>query len=137
MRLLDDFQLRLLSKVTEGLSRRFEVVSQNLANANTPGYKRRELLFEEELRSLLQPPRRLPLNTTDPRHIANLPRSLSEVIPLVRTDASDSYRNDLNNVDPEVEMAKLLEARLQYQAAMRFAAKRSSMIRAVMTGGRS
>ena len=45
----------------EGLSRRFESTSRNLANANTPEYARRNVSFEDQLREVVDGPRSLPM----------------------------------------------------------------------------
>ncbi len=135
MHLIDDFYMDLIGKTTEGVQRRFRVVAQNLANMNTPGYKRREVTFEDQLREFLGTERkRMPLKITNPRHMSNIPLKLDDVKPKVRRDYYGAYRNDGNNVDPEIEMAKLAEARMEYQALMRFLSKRITMLKGVMTG---
>jgi flagellar basal-body rod protein FlgB len=50
----DENTVALLSKMMELSTKRQKVIANNLANANTPGYTRRELDFEAELKGLLE-----------------------------------------------------------------------------------
>lgn len=121
------------------LSRRFRAVSDNLANINTPGYSRKEVLFEEALRKaagLDLEKDRLEMAPTsggedNPEGGKIGPGGFSPVETRV-TD--EEYRLDGNNVDPEIEMAKLAETRLAYNATMRMMAKRAEMLRIAMGG---
>ena len=48
-RIFDSAPINLLEKALAGSSLRHKVISDNIANINTPGYKRKEVSFEEEL----------------------------------------------------------------------------------------
>ena len=41
---------KVAEKDLEGLARRFQAVGSNLANANTPGYGRKKISFEDQLK---------------------------------------------------------------------------------------
>lgn len=121
------------------LARRFGAVAGNIANVNTPGYKKKEVNFEENLREALDTRKsslRLKLNTTNEDHIGpsaqkNGPENfqVEEV-----TDPEGIYRLDGNNVDPEIEMAKLAETKMAYNGILRMMAKRANMIKTAMGG---
>jgi flagellar basal-body rod protein FlgB len=51
-----------------------------------------------------------------------------------KTSGGDPYRLDENTVDPEVEMAKLAETRMAYNAVMRLMAKRTGLLKTAMGG---
>jgi len=94
---------------------RQRVISNNIANAETPYFKRSELVFEELLeQSMGDGQKRLSGRTTDARHIpigsnaARLPASQ------VVTDQSTSMNNNKNNVDIDREMALLAKNQLSY-----------------------
>jgi flagellar basal-body rod protein FlgB len=120
------------------LAARFEATAENLANINTPGYERKEVFFEDALREALSEgdPRQLRLATTCEGHISpgkvELDVAPEEVIR--ETSGGDSYRLDENTVDPEVEMAKLAETRMAYNAVMRLMAKRTGLLKTAMGG---
>ena len=56
--MLGEFTWNVLEKDMEGLAQRFKAVSRNVANADTPGYARRNVSFEDQLRDVLQSGRR-------------------------------------------------------------------------------
>jgi len=94
---------------------RQRVISNNIANAETPHFKRSEMLFEELLeQSMGDSVSSLAGKTTDARHIpigtnsSNLPAS--QVI----IDNSTSMNNNQNNVDVDREMSLLAKNQLRY-----------------------
>jgi len=98
---------------------RQEVIADNIANADTPHFKRREVAFESELFRALnsEDPDPFPAAVTHPRHILfSQPVDYREVKPIVYLDYSTTYRNDGNNVDIEKEMVDARENALRYMA---------------------
>jgi len=98
---------------------RQEVIADNIANADTPHFKRSEVAFESELKRALNSynPNPFPAALTNKRHIPFYrPKDYKEVKPNVYLDYSTSYRNDGNNVDVEKEMVDAKENTLRYSA---------------------
>ncbi len=98
---------------------RQEVIADNIANADTPHFKRSEVAFESELARALEgyDPRPFPEAITNKRHIPFYrPKDYREVKPIVYVDYTTSYRNDGNNVDIEKEMVDAKENALRYMA---------------------
>lgn len=98
---------------------RQEVIADNIANADTPHFKRSEVAFESELARALNSydPRTFPEAVTNSRHIPFYrPKDYREVKPIVYVDYTTSYRNDGNNVDIEKEMVDAKENALRYMA---------------------
>ena len=118
--------------------RRMEVLSANIANADTPGFKARDVDFAAALSSAAKgsttsAPRQL---TTDARHI---PLTLNNIGGL--NDGSQlAYRVatqpsvDGNTVDVQVEQAKFADAALHYQASLQFADGRIRGLMTAITG---
>jgi flagellar basal-body rod protein FlgB len=131
---LGDFTWKVMEKDMEGLARRFEATSRNLANVNTPGYARRNISFEDELRDVVNAGDRLTMTVTDTGHIPTRPRSVSDVTPAELRIKDEIYRLDGNNVDPEKEMAILSETRMMYSAIGRFASRKLANYRMVIAG---
>ena len=109
-------------------ARRNEVLANNIANADTPGFKARDLDFRQVLSEQGSKAR---LIRTDPRHIA------------LRTGAAGGelkYRLpmqpslDGNTVEPDVEQAAFAENAIQYQASLMFLSGRISGLRSAITG---
>ncbi len=134
--MLGDFNWKVMEKTMEGLSRRFESTSRNLANASTPEYARRNVSFEDQLREVVDGPRRLPMKVTNEGHIPSGPMTVSAVVPEEIKIYDEKFRLDGNNVDPEREMAVLSQTRMAYNAMSRFFANKAAGYRAVI-GGRS
>ncbi|MCM8531115.1 MAG: flagellar basal body rod protein FlgB [Lentisphaeraceae bacterium] len=88
----DESSITLLSKMMELSSSRQKVIANNLANANTPGYTRRELDFESELKNIL--------SEGNLRDLHNLEGRIVE-------DGSGTRRNDGNNVNITSEMNEM------------------------------
>lgn len=124
-----------LEKALEGTALRHRAIANNIANVDTPGYKRMEVYFEEELQRALSGngiagrrthPAHLPIGSADP----------AGVTPTVVTDPSTSYRLDGNNVDIDIEMAKLAKNTLLYNALVQEVAAELGRLRTAITEGR-
>ncbi len=121
------------------LARRFGAVAENLANVNTPAYKKKEVPFEDNLRSALEKngsSQKLALKTTDEKHLGTNTQEKGIEVFQVREITNDEgiYRLDGNNVDPEIEMAKMAETKMAYNGILRMMAKRADMIKTAMGG---
>ena len=99
-------------------TQRMEVIGNNLANVNTPNFKRSEVSFEGALTQALQGGGGLPARRSSPRHMqfAGTYEKLSEVTPLTHTVQDTIMRTDGNNVDPDKEMANLTKNVVLYNA---------------------
>ena len=94
------------------------VISNNLANADVPNFKRTEVNFESELKRALDTEKQKPvleLNLTHPAHIPNWrPRNYQDVEPRRVLDYITQSDNNGNNVDAEEEFNLLLKNQLRY-----------------------
>jgi len=121
---------------------RHQVLSNNVANANVPGYRGAEVSFEDRLKAALEakPSEQdtLPLLTPHQLHISTsviAPISPSQVQPVI-TVLPDKMRSDGNDVDVEVEMATLAANQLWYQALARSIQDEFSRLRTAISEGR-
>lgn len=132
--MIRDLAWNVAEKDLEGLSRRLEATSQNIANVNTPRYARREVSFEDQLKEVIDAPYKLPLKRTNDKHFSNVRLNTHEVTPVDRSVGYEVYRLDLNNVDPEAEMARLTQTRMTYQAMTRVLSKKVGMYKRAIGG---
>lgn len=116
MTVQDDLTANVLEKTLLGLGKRFEAASRNVANMNTPLFAREEVTFEDQLREVVNGPKKLPVKTTDPQHISNVTRTVQEVKPIATLIGYELYRGDSNAVDPETETARVAQTRMMYDA---------------------
>lgn len=94
---------------------RQRIISNNVANAETPFFKRSEVLFEELLeQSMGNGLNRLSGRTTDARHIPIGVNSARLPAPQVVSGDSTSMGNNQNNVDIDREMSLLAKNQLSY-----------------------
>ena len=121
----------LLSVLRERMSwlhHRQDVLSTNVANADTPGYVARDLR-PQDFSSLLRGETRhgSALNSTDPRHITMRPGSSSRFEDV---EAADSVANPNGNaVSLEQEMIKVSETQAEFQAAANLYAKAMTLMK--------
>lgn len=105
--------IRVLDKAADASWRRNEAIANNIANVDTPGYKRQDVSFEAELQRALTSSR---YTSMDARvHHVDTARLTARPF----TDyAGYSYRLDGNNVDIDQENVYLAENQLRYQGLM-------------------
>ena len=133
--LICDPASRVLSKYLDTALLRQEVIANNIANVNTPGFKRSYVVFEEELRQAMGVTDSLQMERTHPRHFGG-GDSLEGIEPEVGTDTSTSTRVEGNNVDVEEEMAELAMNGINYYLAAQQLNNKLAMLSHVISEGR-
>ncbi len=126
---------QLLESALDAASLRQKTIAQNVANINTPGFKRSEVVFEEKLQEILGKKHRINLVRTHPRHMPlNDERNIE---PEIKEDRHTSITRDGNNVDWEREMVQLAANSLYYSTASLLVGRKfSGMQRIISSGGR-
>lgn len=117
----------LLGKVLDGASSRQRILAQNIANAETPGYTRQDLSFEDELRTAITLP-----NSDPDAQIAAIER----VSTMATTDTTTPSRSDGNNVQAEQEMTELAKNSLEYETAAQLLMMKLRGLRSAIFEGR-
>ncbi len=117
--MLSRTNLPLTQKMMDTAMLRGRVIANNIANVNTPGYRRVEVAFEEELRSGLDRTK-LKGTRTDEKHLAMGRKDLSGVNAEAYHPYDPTLPSGVNNVDIDMEMAKLAETQITYNYAVRF-----------------
>lgn len=118
--------VNVLDKAADASWMRQEAISNNIANVNTPGYKRQDVAFEDSLQEAISNSH---YRSTDEK-VANL--SKADLRIRSYTDSSGfSYRLDGNNVDIDTENAALARNQLKYNALVDSINHEFSMIKAV------
>jgi len=102
--------INVLNRAADAAWQRNEAISNNIANVDTPGYKRQDVAFESVLQKALGNNR---YESMDEK-VSNI--NLSRLRGRAYVDyANYSYRLDGNNVDIENENVMLAENQLKYQ----------------------
>lgn len=109
---------------------RNEILAANIANADTPGFKARDIDFADVLGQTADQPAAVRMQRTRPGH----------VVPDQAFSADLKYRVPLqpaldgNTVEADVEQAEFASNALRYQASLRFINGRVSSLRAAIAG---
>lgn len=119
-----DLTAEVLGAAIGATSQNQQVIANNLANVNTPGYKRMQMNFDDLLRS-----------TIESAEGGNR-TAMQGFEAVAEVDGSSSMRADGNNVDVDAEMAKLSENQIRYNTLVEIMNKRQQMLRFVATDGR-
>ena len=130
---------QILEKSLNASSLQQQMTSNNIANVNTPGYKRSEVVFQSKLEQVLNGVDKsyLPLSVTNINHFPLVPEmSLDSVNPQIITNTETSSRNDGNNVDIDIEMSKMAENTAYYSSLAQLTSMKLGMLQTVITDGR-
>ena len=126
-----------ISALQQGMNLRLtnqNVISSNIANADTPGYKAKRLEFEDTLRSQIGVDDQLRIAGDNDAHIhlhANVPQEAGIV-----EDANGVESLDGNTVNRGAEMAHMLENQQLYEASAELIKKKLGMLKyAISEGG--
>lgn len=135
--------LQTAERALDRTSLRQRVLAHNLSNVNTPGYKRRDVSFNDHLETAQKSMRvsagssiALPMRTTDPRHYTESNRFFRVSSPEISLSKS-IMRLDGNSVDPDMEMAALAENELRYAMLTRIAGGQIRGLMTAITGGKT
>ena len=112
-------------------ARRMELLAGNLANADTPGYKARDIDFRAAMQVVQGRTSGVTLRTTNPGHMT---LSASRGNPPVQYRVPDSPSLDGNTVDSQREQAEFTENALGYQATLTFLNGRLNGLRKALRG---
>ena len=111
------FRLELLAQILDAASLRHRVIAQNVANVNTPGYRRMEVSFEADLARAFESK-----------------RGESAELRTRVVVADGPERVDGNTVDIDREMNDMAKNALLYQAAAQIVTSRIGSLRAAIAG---
>ena len=119
--------VNVLGKTADAAWQRNNVIANNMANVNTPGYKRQDINFEAQLRQALGNSR---YESVDSK-VAHLKGA--KLTPRAYEDASNfSYRLDGNNVDIDTESVELASNQIKYNGLIAGVNQEFSNLRLVL-----
>ena len=136
--------IKTLESALKVSSLRHRVISNNIANVDTPFFKRSEVIFEDYLKEYLDAKdasksgttdKKMDMALTNSRHISNkMPDTPMFLGATVHTVDDLVMRTDGNNVDIDVEMASLTKNSIYYQAVAQRVNGYFSSLRTVIEG---
>lgn len=105
--------INILDRAADASWLRNEAIGNNIANVDTPGYKRQDVAFESELKKALGHSRTESMDSK----VGDVKTSRLNGVPYTDNE-SLSYRLDGNNVDIETENVILAQNQLKYQGLL-------------------
>ncbi|HKD76191.1 MAG TPA: flagellar basal body rod protein FlgB [Ktedonobacterales bacterium] len=111
---LFDATMQRLSYGLDGLSQRQQIIADNIANVDTPGYLTHDIPFEQQLLDAMN----------DPLSTSAAPTNLPDAI--TRNDLQ--VRNDGNNVAINMQMNEMTGTAVTYEAATQLISQKFGML---------
>lgn len=137
MKTLDPFDsnIHLLQKVLDLRSANQAVIATNIANAETPGYARKEFQFEEALQTAVHRTDGTML-TTHSNHFPMSPSDVSSINGKVIEIKDEKGIGDKNGVSVDMEMIELSENELLYETVAQLLKKKLGMLKYAISEGK-
>lgn len=130
-----DDALQAATLALKGLSARQEVISNNVANVDTPGYSAQKVDFETTLkRTLNQGTSKLAMARTSTSHLSSSSSMAADFLATSNREGG-SYREDGNNVDIDTELIDMSEANIKYQAISQGLSSKLLLLKSIAQGG--
>ncbi len=107
-----------------------KVISSNIANINTPGYKTKDLVFEDELNNKLN--NTLKMELTSSKHISSINSNSANVNPKLVEVKGLQEQNDGNNVNLDTQMSEMSKNKILYDAIQSSIKRDSRLFRSVI-----
>jgi flagellar basal-body rod protein FlgB len=104
-----------------------KIIASNIANVDTPGYKAKELKFQQMLSDNMDG---LQMKRTNVKHITDAPAGLQSA---EISESSIAGRPDGNNVNIDEEMLKLTENNIKYNVAVQLLSKKMRQIQTAIS----
>lgn len=122
-------QFDLISKAMETADLRHKVIAHNVANVNTPFYRRLSVDFEDALKE------RIESHSQEPLPVWKREADISDLSPKIVEHPSRYFRADSNNVDINAEMGRLNKNSLLHNSYVAIlGSKLAAMRRAIERG---
>jgi flagellar basal-body rod protein FlgB len=113
-----------------------EVITGNIANAETPGYRAIGYDFEKQLQEVTDSESDLQMKTSNPMHFkGDGVLENGEIEPDVHVRPTESVGQDGNTVDLDDEMARLASNQLLYQSTVELVNRKIGTLRYAISSG--
>jgi|AGTN01.2.fsa_nt_gi flagellar basal-body rod protein FlgB len=127
--------VNLLQKGLDAAWARNEVITNNIANVDTPDFKSSSVNFETAMKQALEADdNRFSAKTTREEHYDFSNDSVDNVTPTVVKNTDKAYRSDGNNVDIDYENVELAKNTLMYDTLVRQVSSEFIRLKTVING---
>jgi flagellar basal-body rod protein FlgB len=119
-----DKSVNLLEKMLDVSATKHKVIANNIANINTPGYKKMEVSFAEQLEKVIKDTSANKFDVFQPKIVVS------------KEDTNVAIRNDGNNVDMDKEVSALMKNTLSYNVYTQLLAKKMELVKSAIENSR-
>lgn len=133
---VNDKTLQALAAGMKFREMRQEIISSNVANAETPGYKAKRLEFEKALARALDVDGQLTMKVEDEKHYNVGGGSFENLEPEVIEDPNGVVNESGNTVNREDEMARMAQNKIMYDALVQLTNKKLGMKKYILNSER-
>jgi flagellar basal-body rod protein FlgB len=126
---VEDKTMRALAASINFRQMRQELISSNIANAETPGYKAKRIGFEEALSRALDVDGEQSLNIDDEKHFDVGSGGFNNLQPEVFEDPNGLVSEDGNTVDRDKEMSLMAKNKILFDASVQLLNKKLSLMK--------
>ncbi len=119
-----DHTMQLVQRTLDLRQARQRVIASNIANEETPGYRATDLNFQDSLQAAHRGRGLVTLAVTQGRHIGPRGNSVQQAMGTLGPVPAGDLPLDANSVNIELEMAKMSDNAMQYNAAAELLAKK-------------
>ncbi len=119
-----DKSINMLEKMLDVSAIKHKVIANNIANINTPGYKRMEVSFADQLEKVIKNTSMNKFDTLQPK------------IVIAEKGGDATVRNDGNNVDMDKEISSLMKNTLSYNTYSQLLAKKMELVKSAIENSR-
>jgi flagellar basal-body rod protein FlgB len=133
---LEDNTLKALATSLNYRLMRNKLITSNIANAETPGYKAKRIDFEEALARALDVDETQKLKIDDEKHFNVGGGGFNNLQPEIYEDPNGVVSEDGNTVDREKEMAAMAENKILYDASVQLLNKKLGLMKYAISSER-
>jgi flagellar basal-body rod protein FlgB len=126
---VNDKTLKALAAAVKFREMRQEIISSNIANAETPGYKAKRLDFEAALARALDVDGEMGMKVEDGKHFDVGSGGFDNLQPETYEDPNGIVSEDGNTVDREAEMVRMAENKVMYDALVQLMNKKIGLMK--------
>ncbi|EQC44806.1 flagellar basal body rod protein FlgB [Bacteriovorax sp. Seq25_V] len=126
---IEDKTLKALAASLNLRQMRHEILSSNIANADTPGYKAKRVDFEDALQRALDVDGNMEMLTSENGHFDVGNGGFENLQPEIYEDPNGVVSEDGNTVDRDAELAKMAENKILYDSAVKLLNKKLGMLK--------
>ncbi len=134
---IEDKTTKALAASLDFRKTRHEIISSNIANADTPNYKAKRISFEKALARALDIDSLNSMKTTSKKHLAVGGGGFKNISPEIYEDPNGIISEDGNTVDKEQEMVRMTENKVLYDSSVQLLNKKLGLLKYILNSERN